>query len=250
MHHDDEPPALDRIGERAPDDREHEHRHERTETEQADRERRVRQLVDLERHDGRHDLVAEVGDGLPDEEQPEVARLVERGEVHEVLARASDDAPLGVGLGSRGGRLVLIVHRRATLPDGWRFAERASQRVPVCGNVVPGYGTRRGADGPGRNRTRRESRRSARILPSVWHAGQGLLASTVASGQRRPFDGYDRGMLGESPRMSKRWAKALGSASRSGEFRTASTHPWEPPTYVENPSISVATIHARSSGHQ
>ena len=133
MHHDDEPPAFDRIRERSSDDREHEHRHERAEAQQTDRERRMRQLVDLERHDGRHDLVAEVGDGLPDEEQAEVARLAERGDVHEVLAEARHDAALGVGLGCRGGRSVLIGHRRATLPDGY---SDASHCFRICGAVA------------------------------------------------------------------------------------------------------------------
>jgi tetratricopeptide (TPR) repeat protein len=53
-----------------------------------------------------------------------------------------------------------------------------------------------------------------------------------------------------SPMPSKRCAKSLGTASRSGEVNTRSTQPLGPPKYVENPSISVATIHARSSGHK
>ena len=69
--------------------------HERAEPQQTDRERRMRQLVDLERHDGRHDLVAEVRDRLADEEQAEVARLAERREVHEMLAESRDDAAFG-----------------------------------------------------------------------------------------------------------------------------------------------------------
>ena len=93
MHHDHEPAALDRVGERATDDREHEDGDERAEAEQPDREGRVRQLEDLERHDGRHDLVAEVRDRLPQEQQAEVARLAERGEVHEVPARTREQGP-------------------------------------------------------------------------------------------------------------------------------------------------------------
>ena len=122
MHHDHEAPALDRVGERAADDREHEDGHERAEAEQPDRERRVRQLEDLERHDRRHDLVAEVRDRLPQEQQAEVAGLAERREVHEVPARTRERPRTF---------WICLAHR-----------------------------------------TRRDSRRSARILPPVWHAGQ------------------------------------------------------------------------------
>ncbi len=118
MHHDHEPPALHGVGHRASHDREDEHRDQLAETEQADRERRARQRVDLERHDDVHDRVAEVRDRLAQEQQTEVARRAERREVHEVPADASEQAALG-------GRLFevhqrLRIHRsrspRCTIP--------------------------------------------------------------------------------------------------------------------------------------
>ena len=128
MHHDHEPPALDRVGERAADDREHEHGDSAQRPSSPTASVECVSLVDLERHDGRDDLVAEVRDRLAQEQQAEVARLAERGEIHEVPARTREQRP---GSASRV-RPVAIASAR----------------------------------------TRRDRRRSARILPPVWHAGQ------------------------------------------------------------------------------
>ena len=108
VHHDHEPPALHGVGHRAAHDREDEHRHQLAEPQQADRERRVREGVDLERHDDVHDLVAEVRDRLPQEQQAEVARRAERREVHEVPACAREEA-LPVGLRVRRDRMLVVI---------------------------------------------------------------------------------------------------------------------------------------------
>jgi hypothetical protein len=75
------------------------------------------------------------------------------------------------------------------------------------------------------------------------------LQSDVTFGAK-PDPGYSGGPLIVSPHTSNRWFSAVGSASRSGEARTRSMHECDAPTYVEKPSISEATIHAWSLGHQ
>jgi hypothetical protein len=76
-----EPPAIERIGQRPADEREHEDRRELGDAEQADGQRRARDLVGLERdrHEGGHR--AELRDGLPEDEQAEVAPAAQEAEV-------------------------------------------------------------------------------------------------------------------------------------------------------------------------
>ena len=73
--------SIHRVGQRAPDKREHDHRHEFGYTEQTNEQGRVRELVNLPRQYDVADGVAESGNELRDEEQPIVARGAQRREV-------------------------------------------------------------------------------------------------------------------------------------------------------------------------
>jgi hypothetical protein len=107
MGHRDQPPSLDRIGNRSPDDREHEDRDQRRQSQQPDRERRSGDLEDLVRDRDRDDLVTEVGHAVPEEEQPELARDLERCDIHQVRACALQSAEARWRIGPRShGELV------------------------------------------------------------------------------------------------------------------------------------------------
>jgi hypothetical protein len=69
----EQPPAVDRVRDRAADDGERQQGDELAEREQADLESRVRQLVQLEGRRDRRDLASERRDRLADEEPPEGA---------------------------------------------------------------------------------------------------------------------------------------------------------------------------------
>ena len=78
---DHDAPAVERVRDRAADERHDEERDERREREQPDEQRRVGQLVDLERDRDHRDRVARVRDGLADPETAERLRLAERRHV-------------------------------------------------------------------------------------------------------------------------------------------------------------------------
>jgi len=65
-----QPAPVDGVRDRAADDRQRQEREQLAEGEQADLERRVGQLVELEGRRDRRDLAAEGGDGLADEQPP------------------------------------------------------------------------------------------------------------------------------------------------------------------------------------
>ena len=89
-----EPAAVVRVRQGAAEQRGGEQRHELGEPEQADDERRVRQLVDLERDRDERDHRARERDALADEQQPEVAVASERAEVErEGAEQTAHDAP-------------------------------------------------------------------------------------------------------------------------------------------------------------
>ena len=97
----DQPAALDRVGDRTADDWEDEDGDERGEAQQPDCEVRSGDLEYLERDRDRDDLVAEVRDAVPEEEQPEVARDPERRQVHQMAPRAFQDADTRRRIGAR-----------------------------------------------------------------------------------------------------------------------------------------------------
>jgi hypothetical protein len=106
-----EPAAIDRVGERAADERDADERHERAETEQADRERRVRELEDLVRDSDKRQLPTDERDRLTEPEPPERRRLAEGAGVElEAAQYRADSGTLGSGkrlLGElRGATLV------------------------------------------------------------------------------------------------------------------------------------------------
>jgi hypothetical protein len=91
-----EPAAVDRVGDRAADDRDDEERHERAEAQQADGERRVGQIVELDRDGDKGDLAADVRDRLAGPQTPERRRVAERREVERSAAQQAAEARLAL----------------------------------------------------------------------------------------------------------------------------------------------------------
>jgi hypothetical protein len=87
-----QPPTVDRVGERAPDERDAHQGNERAEAEQADRERRVGQLEDLVRDRDEAELAADHGDRLADPEPAEGRRLPQRPRVELEPAEVAENA--------------------------------------------------------------------------------------------------------------------------------------------------------------
>src|SRR4029079_6436643 len=81
LGHEQHPPPVDRVRERATDDGQRQQREELAEREQAYLQRRMRQLVELERGGDGGDLAPEGRDRLSDEPPPEGGVPAERGAV-------------------------------------------------------------------------------------------------------------------------------------------------------------------------
>ena len=109
----DEPPAIEGVGQRAADEREHDDRRELGDPEQADGQRRAGQLVGLEgdRDEGRHR--AQLGDRLAEDEQAEVAPPAQEAEVDG--DRSDRPPPRRRGLGG-------VRHRSGQRPPGYVVA--------------------------------------------------------------------------------------------------------------------------------
>ena len=90
-----QPTAVERVGEGAADDGQGQEREELAEREQPDLEGRVRQVVELERSRHRGDLAAEGRDRLPDEQPAEGRVASERAEVDRQTAQPSRRPDLG-----------------------------------------------------------------------------------------------------------------------------------------------------------
>jgi hypothetical protein len=123
MGHRDQPPSLDRVGNRSADDREHEDRDQRRQAQQPDRERRSGDLEDLVRDRDRDDLVTEVGHAVPEEEQAEVARDLERRDIHQVPAARCRTPRRGGGSGRGVMGSWSTVEDRSTEPQAFSAAD-------------------------------------------------------------------------------------------------------------------------------
>jgi hypothetical protein len=93
----EEPPPVDGVCDRTADERHHEERPKRAEREQADGERRVREVVELDRNGDERDLAADERDRLAGPETAEGRRLAERSDVDRSSADQSAEARLAVG---------------------------------------------------------------------------------------------------------------------------------------------------------
>ncbi len=138
----DEAAPLRGVGDGPPDDRRHEHRHQLNEPEHPHRQRRVRELEDLVRHDHRHDLVAHVRDRPPDEQRPELRRDPQRRQVHQVPAGTREQPGLRRVVGSSGGRCssIAAVHANGSSSTTMQPAVPAIAQVSLVATSasIPG----------------------------------------------------------------------------------------------------------------
>ena len=104
----DQPPAVERVGQRAADQREQQDRHELGHAEQPDGERRVRQRVALERAARRTVICAPSDrDELPDDQQAELAPPPQQPDVERDRAQGAPHPPLSTDLGHLGASIVV-----------------------------------------------------------------------------------------------------------------------------------------------
>jgi hypothetical protein len=116
--------AVDRVGDRAAERGEHEVRDELGERDEADRDRRARDRVHLERDRDERGLAAELGHGLREHEPSQVGRAPQRLDVEQVRANPGEE-PGRSDLGRCGPRL--LVHG----PRPYRRVRRSRRRPRV-----------------------------------------------------------------------------------------------------------------------
>src|SRR5919206_48683 len=104
-----QPAAVDSVGDRAADDRERQQREELAQREQPDLQGRVREAVELKRRSDGGDLAAEGGDRLADEEAAERGVAAQRADVDDEPAQQPGLADLGRFQARRLEELVVLV---------------------------------------------------------------------------------------------------------------------------------------------
>ena len=97
MSHQQQPPAIHGVGHRPAAQREDQDRNELNERQQADRERAVGQLPELERERHDRDLTADAADELAEPEHAEITVPSDRFQVHQKAAQAASGSGWRVG---------------------------------------------------------------------------------------------------------------------------------------------------------
>ncbi len=92
LGHQDQPAPVDRIRDRAADERERQERNQLAERDQPDEERRARELVDLVRDRDEADLAPDQRDRLADPQAAKLGRFAQRPDVDRHATEESADA--------------------------------------------------------------------------------------------------------------------------------------------------------------
>ena len=195
-------PPVDRVRERAAEQRQRHERHELHERERRDRERRAGQLVDLERQRDLHDAAAEVLRGLSEPEPAEGGRLADRREVDREAGEALADARalearrdvVGAGAGRRSEELGVVGRVRRRLEQPARAPLQVGEVEPALLGAL---------DDPPRERDRVvDDLDVRRAPPGPSRRGSSARCATRRSGRRRPRP--RRACAGRPPRSSPR----------------------------------------------